>query len=133
MSGIAMAAILSGGVASTALDTETVSVGSNFDGVGLSYGYLVSPSVGAINDGIFTPKAATINWLYYYQVTGSQTVSFGLSGIYSDGDWDTMTVGGVSFERTDASFSAASGNTSWTWTVASNPFGTSGAKEVVFT
>ena len=112
---------------SNVLDTQTVTVGGyNIKGT-VFYGY--GSSFGSINDGTFNPVSnATIDSLYYY--VNAATVFFTLVGVYANSGWTSMDIAGTSFTRSSATFSNSS-NTTWSWSSASNPFGTTiGATKV---
>ena len=121
--------------ASSSLDTQTVTVGHQA-GAGYTptiYGYRSSPSLGSISDGTFNVKSgASILVLFW---TSVQVVSFVINGVHSNSGWTTMKIGSTTFNRSSANHyqDTYSNQTSWAWsTVATNPFGTSGTKTVVF-
>lgn len=117
------------------LDTQTVTVGQQSNNY---YGYM-SLSIGSITDGTCNFKNnATIERIVWVQGVPAYNlpdkVFFMLYGNHSNSDFDTMTIAGTDFERTDATFSyiSYSNLTSWEWAVTANPFGTSvGATKTV--
>jgi hypothetical protein len=125
-----------------ALDTQTVTVGTNFTGPitwwGYSGGFF---SHGSVSDGTSNMyNGAAYSALDSF--TTSDTPNYGYTtllyvvGFQPNSGWTTMTVDGVAFNRTDASYTQDS-TTSWSWTSATttSPYGsTIGAtKQVVFT
>jgi len=108
------------------LDTQTVTVGIvNFGGPTF-YGY--SFGVGSISDGTFNPAGGATILNFYYTTAGS--VIFTLSGVRANSGWTSVDIAGTTYTRTSATFTNSS-NTIWTWTSATNPFGTTnGATKV---
>ena len=114
------------------IDTQTVTVGYKHTGSDDAWGYR-SGSMGSISDGTFNPKGgATITELYYGTSFPLAFVSFTLNGSQTNDGWDAMTIAGTTYTRASATFSNSS-TTSWTWLVASNPFGTTVGATVVAT
>lgn len=129
----------------SALDIQTVTVGTvQFvtpgdpfigipDTVTTYYGY--STTFGSIVDGTSNIySGASILELYYVQTTGtinSDEIYFTVAGTRANSGWTTMTIGSTVFNRVSASYSAGA-DTVWSWTGASNPFGTiSGATRTI--
>jgi hypothetical protein len=110
------------------LDTETVTVGS-LAIKALSFVGFSSGSYGSCSNGIFAPKSAAIQNLYY---ASFQDLVFEIAGSQTNAGWTTMKVGSTTFNRSAATFSAASGGTRWTWSgVTSNPFSGAGTNTTV--
>ena len=112
------------GTSNVVTETQTVTVGTfSFKGL-TNYGFS-SGSYGSISDGTFgfiSNAAITfLNWL-----NSGGTLTFQIAGIYSNSGWTKVTIAGVDYLRTAASFSTSTGpdRTTWTWTGAANPFGT---------
>jgi|TARA_B110000858_G_scaffold135164_1_gene153731 hypothetical protein len=126
----------------TSLDTQTVTVGTASSSPLTWWGYANTGfSHGSVTDG----TCNFFNGSAYSAIdsfTTSSTPNYGYTtllyivGSHPNSGWTTMTIDGVAFNRTDASFSQAS-TTSWSWTSATttSPFGsTVGAtKQAVFT
>ena len=75
----------------------------------------------------------TLESLVYYSYSGASTVSMSFTGTLQNSGWTTLTIGSLTLNRTDATFSNASG-TYWSWaSPASNPFGTSVGTTVTVT
>jgi len=134
--------------ASSALDTQTVTVGyqaaqqylnSGYGSFTTGLGTNVNRNVGSISDGTFNPKSNMYIRGLWYSTSGSSLVVFALRSLnttVANSGWTTMNVAGVNFTRSSATFSnsnnATSGQTQWSWTTSSNPFGTTvGATKVV--
>jgi len=119
-------------------ETQTVTVGSYYDGAAYisttSYGYSSdSNSYGSISDGTLGVAGnKTIQLLAWNNIN---IVTLRVAGVASNSGWTTMTVNGTAFSRASASFySNGTASTAWQWlTITTNPFGTSGTKQVVFT
>lgn len=111
------------GKSATVTETQTVTVGTfsfkGFDNYGFSVG-----GWGSITDGTFgfisNAPIENLNW------SNTNTLSFQITGIYANSGWTKVTIAGVDFLRTAATFSTnASPNFSqWAWSGASNVFGT---------
>lgn len=113
-------------------DTQTVTVGifSTGGGFGTGYGFL-SGSGGSVSDGTFNPKGgAAITALYFNTIAGSTTIVFTLNGSQTNDGWTTMTVSGITYDRASASYTSGT-STSWVWSTATNPFGTTVGATVV--
>ena len=86
-----------------------------------------------------TLKAICILGDYGTAQSGNGAVVFALRSLtttVANSGWTTMNVAGVNFTRSSATFSnsndATVGQTIWSWTTSSNPFGTTvGATKVV--
>jgi len=118
---------------SAALDVQTVTVGVYVAKATTYYGYGLAG--GSISDGTFNPKSgASITRLEWIS-TG--TLSFSLSGSYTNADWTTVefTGGGgtYSFNRTAASYTNNGYATTWNWSTGTNPFGTTAGVNVTAT
>lgn len=114
------------------LDTQTVTVGSSVSQYVTWRGYDGDTvNIGSISDGTSNLySGATINYIRNLNNTSTQ---FAVQGNRANSGWTTMTIGGVDFARADASYSASSTATSWTWSPTSNPFGTTDGVEVTVT
>jgi len=121
-----------GGLGSGGLDTQTVTVGiiSIFGGV-TYYGFVTS-SIGSISDGTFNLENGAPIISFYYSSLGS--VLFTISGAYPNSGWNQVSIDGNIYLRSSATYSSST-NTSWAWTSATNPFGTTSGATVkcVFT
>ena len=138
---------LAGCGASSALDLQVVTIGTLLscgkDGcVDIGYGYTLLNSnggpAGGISDGSFNPTGGTGITDLWWNFSGSPAVNqlwFYLDAAVSNSGWTKMTINGVDYARTSASFASGTGYSSWTWSsVTSNPFGaTSGQSIVTFT
>jgi len=118
---------------SASLDVQTVTVGVYVAKATTYYGYGLAG--GSISDGTFNPKSgASITRLEWIS-TG--TLSFSLSGSYTNADWTTVefTGGGgtYSFNRTAASYTNNGYATTWNWSTGTNPFGTTAGVNVTAT
>jgi len=112
--------------------TQTVTVGSfSFKGY-FANGFSSTASFGSVSDGTFDfISSATIVGISW---DNSNSLVFAIDGTYSNSGWTKMTIDSVDYTRTSASFNASGGQTSWTWTAMSTPFGVDGStKSVVFT
>jgi len=119
-----------------ALDSQTVGVApilscGKSGCVTQGYGY-AQGSGGSVTDGTFNPSGGTtITGLWW--TTGNQVI-FSLAAPVSNSGWTIMKVGGTSFSRTSAAFASGTGYSQWTWSsITSNPFGTTGNVQVVYT
>ena len=122
--------------ASSSLDTQTVTVGAwsiaNIYFSTAYYGYRQSPSNGAISDG--TLNVASNRTIAEFSWNGINGVGLYLSGSASNSGWTTVTINGTALSRSSATFMTVSGNSRWAWmSQTTNPFGTSGTKQAVFT
>lgn len=131
----ALIGLLAGGGAGVS-DIEVVTIGVT-GAVGppvtAIYGYSQS-SFGSISDGAFAPKGgAAITQLYFvHTATPTNALILSITGGFTNDGWTTMTAGGFTFNRADASFSSGS-STTWNWNTTNNPFAAgSGDVEVVF-
>jgi hypothetical protein len=128
MSGIQMALM-----ASSVLDTQTITIGSYVD----KFNYLVgfyTGYMGSISDGTFNPTGGTTIFGIDFEINTSN-MSFVLQGSpIANSGWTTMTINGNAFTRASGAFTSTGGYTSWAWSGASNPFpGSSGTINAVFT
>ena len=137
MTGIMCAFMGSGSTTTPATDTQTVNVGvySNLSKYFSEYvfGFSTNVSTGSISDGTFNLISnAPITELNYHDFNGTLTIQFQITGIYPNSGWTTMDIGVTPYTRASASFSAGSGVTIWSWTTATNPFGsTAGVNKIV--
>jgi len=107
------------------LDTQTVTVGKGLTPT--RWGYDGGVPYGSIVDGTSNIYAGgAINWLYWN--ASVSTLNLDITGATNSG-WVTVTVGGVDFARSAATFAG----TTWTWAGAANPFGTTIGASVVAT
>ena len=122
------------GTSAIVTETQTVTVG-NFSFKGSdNYGFIAG-GWGSITDGTFgfisNAPIEILNW------SNSNTLTFQITGIYANSGWTKVTIDGVDFLRTAATFSTGSSPnySDWTWSGATNVFGTTiGASvPVVFT
>ena len=104
-------------------ETQTVTVGSFiFKGIE-NYGYS-SGAYGSISDGTFgfISDAAIITLAWS---NAASSLSFVLSGNRANSGWSSVTINGITFNRSAASYSYDSGGDATYWIMAgSNPFGT---------
>lgn len=130
--------------AQSALDTQTVTVGyytvTFYGSTTYMYGDTPSPSQGSISDG-------TANWAggktykqLYYSSNNFNTdkgVSMALIGNQANSGFTTMTINGVNFARSSATYSYISSmnQSNWFWQYSTNVFGTTvgATKTVTFT
>lgn len=104
-------------------ETQTVTVGNfsfkGFDNYGFSAG-----GWGSITDGTFgfisNAPIEILSW------SNTNILSFQITGIYANSGWTKVTIAGVDFLRTAATFStnASPSYSLWTWSGATNVFGT---------
>lgn len=112
-------------------DSEVVTVGNLSSKYTNAFGYLTG-SFGSINDGYFDMLGgAPISGLYYNNAFGSSSMNFGLVGIHPNNGWNMMTVGGVNYMRSAATYTPNEFNTSWNFAATTNPFSTNGANVTV--
>lgn len=122
-------AVLAGGGAAI-LDTQTVTRGTTSTGSDpyfnwAGYKGTGSPTFGSISDGTSNVYAgATINGLYFFEegsVAGggfyTRQIIWEVDGTQSNSGWSTMTVGTTTYARTDATFSASGGVSTWIWNI----------------
>jgi hypothetical protein len=118
---------------SASLDVQTVTVGVYVAKATTYYGYGLAG--GSISDGTFNPKSGASIIRLEWVSTG--TLSFSLSGSYTNADWTTVefTGGGgtYSFNRTAASYTNNGTATTWNWSTGTNPFGTTAGVNVTAT
>ena len=117
-------------------EVQTVTVGSwsvaNIYFSVAYYGFDLSPSRGAISDG--TLGVASNRAIAEFSWNGITKLGLYLSGSASNSGWTTVTINGTALSRSSATFSTVSGNSRWLWmSQTTNPFGTSGTKQAVFT
>jgi hypothetical protein len=103
-------------------ETQTVTVGSLlFKGIE-NYGF-DSGSYGSISDGTFELISnATIISLVW---SNSYGLNFVLEGNRANSGWSTVTINGITFNRSAATYSYDGDNNTTNWLMAgANPFGT---------
>jgi hypothetical protein len=117
----------------SAVETQTVTVGtlvvSGYINV-TSYGY--GSGFGSISDGTLGPVGnktiEILNW------NNLQNLILRVTGSASNSGFSTMKVHNTNFSRSSATYSNTGTYTQWQWlTISTNPFGTSGTKQVTFT
>jgi len=121
-------------VPSLTLDTQTVTVGTlSFKGIN-NYGF-DSGIYGSISDGTFNPISnATITALVWS--SSGYGVLLRLSGNRANSGWNTVTINGIAYNRSSATYSYDSGGDATSWYMAGeNPFGTTvgATRTAVFT
>ncbi len=126
----------------TDLDTQTVTVGTASSAPITWWGYSGSSFAhGSVSDGTCNfYSGSAYDAIDSFTTTSvpnyGYTTLLYIVGSHPNSGWTTMTIDGVAFNRTAASYSSGS-TTSWSWTSATttSPFGsTVGAtKQVVFT
>lgn len=115
------------------VETQTVTVGtlvtSGYVTV-TSYGY--GATFGSISDGTLTPVGnKTIEILNWNSLTN---LILRVTGSASNSGFSTMKVHNTNFSRSSATYSNTGTYTQWSWfNTSTNPFGTSGTKQVTFT
>ena len=124
-----------GAVKETSTDNYTLTTGIGFYGLGLTaYGF---NSLDFSNYGSITP--ATIEFTGFNvtvrSVSVAGTLRFRVSGTVGNSGWTSMTVGGVTYNRTDATYAIISGGgfngTQWSWANDGGVPTTNGATAVV--
>jgi len=116
------------------LDTQTITVGSQssqyvtwrgYDGDTLNFGS-ISDGTSNLYGGATILRITNVN---------NNATSFQVQGNRANSGWTTMTIDGVDFARTAASYnySSSSNSTTWSWSPTSNPFGTTDGVEVTVT
>lgn len=108
--------------------TTTNSYGYNS---GVSQGDVSDTADGSTNDdvsGLFSGAD-----LYDCQWSEFNFFSFRVTGNRSNSGFDSVEVGGTTFNRTDAShsYSSTTNLTQWSWSTTSNPFGTTSGTNVL--
>jgi len=112
-------------------ETQTVTVGhsttvSKFVTIS-TYGFSTSLGIGSISDGTFgLISNATIKELHWTTFSG---LSFMVAGNRANSGWSYVTINGITFNRSDASYSYDSGSDTTIWNQwnsmpGENPFGT---------
>ena len=124
-----------GSVKETSTDNYTLTTGYGFYGLGITaYGF---NSLDYSVYGSITP--ATIGFTGFNVTVRSIAIAgalqFRVSGNVGNSGWTSMTVGGVTYNRTDAGYSIISGGgfngTQWRWTNNGGVPTTNGATAVV--
>ena len=109
-------------------DSQTVTVGTTSDKYQTYYGFYAAYSMGSCNDGTSNLySGAAINAITHSTLIG---MYFEVSGNQPNSGWTKMTIDGVDYMRTSASYTYNGSVSSWTW-AASNPFGGAGTTKVV--
>lgn len=101
------------------------------------YGWIGSgfpPS--AISPSTWADSGLTINDIdyRYYSGTGAQNIVFIVNGYAPNTGWTTLTIAGVNYTRSAASYGYNGTTTTWVWDASTtgNPFGTTtGATKAV--
>lgn len=114
-----------------ALDIKAITVGSStlygysgyitytgYSSVGVSPGTGYGP-FGSISSATFGVYNAPIVNLYMSNLSGGYLL-FTVSGTVANSGWETMTFNGISYSRSSAGFTQASGQTNWQWTIYGN-------------
>lgn len=137
MTGVLCALVGSGG----ALDTQAVTVGITFGcgkfgcfdtGAGYNYTGADGYTAGSISDGTFNPAGGATIQVLDYNNTGK--VEFQVAGSVANSGWTSLDIGGVmTLNRADATFTTSSGYVTWSWSVGSNPFGTTAGVVIICT
>lgn len=116
------------------LDTKWVEVGNSGSFYGFKdnpyffFGDIADTQGGSTNldlDGVYS--GADVRDLYVITYSGAHTLYLTLTGNRANSGWDTMSIGGTSVNRSDAthSYNSTDNATSWTWSnQSSNLFGT---------
>jgi len=118
---------------STTLDSQTVTIGTESVMGYTSYGFRSTGSnYGSIVDGTSNLYSGSPIRKLYWQ-TGTNRLYFGV-GSASNSGWTTMTLNGVNYARTSATYSVTGNVSTWSWgSLSSNAFGaTSGTKVVTW-
>jgi hypothetical protein len=104
-------------------ETQTVTVGSYIFKSIESYGFS-NANYGSISDGTFGfISNATINTLDWSIAT--YALNFTLAGNRANSGWSTVTINGIAFNRSSATYSYDSGSDTTSWSISgANPFGT---------
>ena len=117
----------------SALDTQTVTIGSGTIYYAPRVGFHATFSLGSISDGTSNLySGASITGVMWSG--GSQNnLSFSVTATQANSGWTTMKINGISFARTSASFTTSGGNSAWYWSsISSHPFGSSGTRAVTW-
>jgi len=113
-------------------NTQTVTVGSliivSKYFTTSAYGFAAGGGgYGSISDGTFSLISnATINTLNWNQVNANPgSLNFGLAGNRPNSGWSSVTINGITFNRSAATYSYDSGTDTTSWSIpGTNPFGT---------
>jgi hypothetical protein len=121
MTGITCALASSGGSKYTGSATVTVGL-FVLDDVTF-WGY-ASDLAGSVTPATWASTGANFLQLGWLDI-GDKYVTFIVDGVFPNEGWTTLTIGGVSFDRTAASY-ATDSTTEWIWSSPppANPFGT---------
>jgi hypothetical protein len=115
-------------------ETQTVTVGSNIFKDIESYGYS-SGFYGSISDGTFgLISEATITNLSWNNIMNA--LNFTLAGNIANSGWSSVTINGITYNRSSASYNYNSENNTTSWSIpGANPFGTTNGatRAAVFT
>ena len=130
MTGITCA--LAGASGSIYQGSATVTVGQRVDASYTIWGY-ANVLAGSVAPATWANTGATFEQLCWFDAAGDVNfVTINVNGIFPNEGWTTMTVGGVPFLRTAASYSTDATRTTWNWIYVPNPYGTTiGATKVV--
>ena len=105
-------------------DTQTVTVGSFAFKTFRNYGFSNAVPYGSISDGTFgLISNATITDLNWSNITNA--LNFRLAGNIANSGWSSVTINGITFNRSAATYSYDSGTDTTSWLIpGTNPFGT---------
>ena len=125
-----------GATASSGTDDRTLTTGYGFYGLGLTaYGF---NSFDLSNYGSISEDAIEFSGfnVTVRSVSVAGTLRFRVSGNVGNSGWTSMTVGGVTYNRTDATYARISGGigfngTQWSWTNSGGVPTTNGATATV--
>ena len=123
MTGVSCA--MAGGLRFNGSATVTVGYYNNSGGAFENYGYTsglagsVTPSTWSTTGRTFTQ----LTWTSDYSGSGVDFVAFVVQGAFPNSGWTTLSIGGIDFTRSSASYSLDAVTTSWFWFTSSNPYG----------
>lgn len=105
------------------LDQAILTVGK--DPGSATYGFFYNNTYGAMSpDNLLKPAGNVAIVELAWMTSGTQLVLY-MDAYTPDSGWSVMTIDGVPFPRTSATYSTAMfPNVQWTWVTATNPFGT---------
>ena len=124
-----------GATASGGTDDRTLTTGYGFYGLGLTaYGFnsLDFSNYGSISEDAIEFSGFNV---IVRSVSVTNSLRFRVSGNVGNSGWTSMTVGGVTYNRTDATYAIISGGgfngTQWSWTNSGGVPTTNGATATV--
>lgn len=134
MTGIMCALAGAGGAA---IPTATVTCGTYYDpnpSFSFRYNGYVSGLMGSVSPTTWGTTGFTIAGLYYLVIynIGYTGTSFQLFGEYPNSGWTTININGTVFNRSAASYDFNGERTTWSWSPASDLYGTSGTRVVTW-